>query len=67
MISFEELFAALTYPQTMKKESEERLEPGPSIRAEQNSTKGGSGFAKRAQLPFNLANVSHELFRARMV
>lgn len=64
MISFEELFATLTYPQTMKSESKEGLEPGLSIRGEQNS-RGGSGFAKRAQLPFDLANLNHKLLRAR--
>lgn len=54
----------LTYPQTMKSESTEGLEPGPSIRGEQNS-QGGSGFPKRAQSPFGLENLNHGLFRAR--
>lgn len=52
----------LTYPQTMKSESTEGLEP--SIGGEQNS-QGGSGFPKRAQSPFGLENLNHELFRAR--
>ena len=64
MLSFEELFATLTYPQTMKSESKEGLEPGLSIRGEQNS-RGGSGFAKRAQSPFDFANLNHKLLRAR--
>lgn len=54
----------LTYPQTMKSESTEGLEPGPSIRGEQNP-QGGSGFPKRAQSPFGLENLDHGLFRAR--
>lgn len=54
----------LTYPQTMKSENTEGLEPGPSIRGEQNS-QGDSGFPKRAQSPFALENLNHELFRAR--
>lgn len=66
MISFEELFATLTYPQTMKSESKEGLEPGLSIRGEQNS-RGGSDFAKHAQSPLDFANLNHKLFRARTV
>lgn len=64
IISFEELFTTLTYPQTVKSESKEGLEPGLSIRGEQNS-RGGSGFAKHAQLPFDFANLNHKLLRAR--
>lgn len=64
VISFEELFATLTDPQTMKSESKEGLEPGPSIRGGQNSW-GGSGFAKCAQSPFDFAKLNHMLFRAR--
>lgn len=66
IFSFEELFATLTYPQTMKSESKEGLEPGLSIREEQNS-RGGSSFAKRAQSPFDFANLNHKFFRARTV
>lgn len=66
MISFEELFAVLTYPQTMKSRSQEGLEPGLSIRGEQNS-RGVSGFAKLAQLPLDSVKPNQKLVGARTI
>lgn len=63
-ISFKELFAALTYPQTMESKSQQGLKPGAVIRKQQNS-KRVSGFAKES--PLDSAKLNQKPFNARTV